>query len=298
MITVNLYLGEALAILCAIIWALAVIFFKKSGETIHPLALNLFKNLLALIFFIPTIYIFKEELFYPASRNIYLLLILSGALGIGIGDTLYFQSLNLLGAGLSSIVVCLYSPFMIILAILFLRERLTGYQLFGAILIITAILVASLELKKKIVIRRQILIGIMYGVIGTLATATSVVTIKPFLNDLPLIWLTSIRLMGGIIVLTMILIFNPARTVIIQSLRLTPNWEYPITGAFLGAYLAMAIWLGGMKYTQISIAAALNQTSTIFIYILAGLILKETVNWRRFLGIIVAFSGVMFVFFG
>ena len=100
------YLGQSLALMTAIVWACAVILFKKSGETVHPIALNLFKNILALVLFLPTLWIFGETLFRPAPAGEYLLLMFSGILGIGVGDTLFFKSLNRVGAGSSSPRCC------------------------------------------------------------------------------------------------------------------------------------------------------------------------------------------------
>lgn len=71
-----------------------------------------------------------------------------------------------------------------------------------------------------------------------------------------------------------------------------------LPGSFLGAYLSMVIWMGGMKYTQASIASALNQTSNVFIFILAALLLKEPVNLIRMIAIILAFAGVVIVTLG
>jgi drug/metabolite transporter (DMT)-like permease len=59
----------------------------------------------------------------------------------------------------------------------------------------------------------------------------------------------------------------------------------------------MVIWIAGIKHTQASIASALNQTSTIFIFIFAGLILKEPITVRRAFGIILAFTGAFLVSF-
>ncbi len=36
--------GEVWALLAALIWSVAVILFKRTGEEVPPLALNLFKN--------------------------------------------------------------------------------------------------------------------------------------------------------------------------------------------------------------------------------------------------------------
>ena len=41
-------IGEFYSLSSAFIWAVAVILFKKSGESLNPFALNLFKNVLAL----------------------------------------------------------------------------------------------------------------------------------------------------------------------------------------------------------------------------------------------------------
>ena len=59
------FFGQILALLTAVIWAVAVILFKKSGETFHPLGLNIFKNVLAAALFLPTMWLMGESLFRP-----------------------------------------------------------------------------------------------------------------------------------------------------------------------------------------------------------------------------------------
>jgi drug/metabolite transporter (DMT)-like permease len=60
----------------------------------------------------------------------------------------------------------------------------------------------------------------------------------------------------------------------------------------------MLVWLAGMKYTQVSIASALNQTSNVFVFILAAMLLKEPVNLIRIVAIILGFAGAVIVSFG
>lgn len=292
------HLGEALSLLSAVLWGLAVIFFRKSGERVHPLALNTFKNLVAFALFIPTIWLFGETLIRSVSLNTYLLLFLSGAIGIAIGDSLLFASLNKLGAGLTGIVVCMYSPFIICLSLLFLGETLTLLQITGASMIIAAVLIATIEKKKRMISNKQFLIGVFLGILASASMAVGVIIMKPILNEAPLLWATEVRLLGGLIALGLILIFYPQRRVLYNSLMTTNKWSYTISGSLIGAYLAMVVWLAGMKYTQASIASALNQTSTIFIFIFAGIILREPINRRRIMGIIMAFIGTLLVSFG
>jgi len=292
------YLGKGLALLTAVVWAFAVILFRKSGETVHPIALNLFKNSLAVILFIATIWLFGGTLMHPAPAHIYILLLLSGAIGIGIGDTLFFKCLNLLGAGLTAIVDCLYSPFIIGLSVVWLRESLTLVQILGALVIVSAIMIATGITGKERISRRNMVKGIIYGVLALAAMAVSIVTIKPLLEQSPLLWATEIRLCGGLVVLIPILILHPKKRTIVASLFSHHSWIYTLLGSFFGAYVAMFIWLAGMKYTQASIASALNQTSTIFIFIFAAIFLKETITLGRTIGIILAFFGTFLVLFG
>ena len=137
------YQGESLALITAVVWAIAVILFKKSGESVHPIGLNLFKNVLAVTLFIPTLWAIEGYVFRPAPWQDYGLLLLSGALGIGVADTLFFHCLNRLGASLTAIVDCFYAPFIIGLSMVWLGDTLSWLQFLGVVLIISAVLTAT-----------------------------------------------------------------------------------------------------------------------------------------------------------
>ena len=288
-------MGELFAIITAVVWAIAVILFKKSGESVHPVALNLFKNILALALFIPTIYIFGEGLFRKASISDYSLILLSGMMGISLADTFYFIALNAVGAGIMGIIACLYSPFIIALSMTFLGERLAALQLVGVALIILAVIFATYTREESRFSKSNLIKGIFFGAIGTLFNAVAVVMIKPILNTSPLIWVSTYRILGGLIGMFVILIFLKDRSKILSSLKIRKSWGFTISSAFMGAYLSMFLWLAGMKFTLTSIAAALNQTSTIFIYVFAMVFLKEQYSHRKALGVGLAMIGVLLV---
>ncbi len=291
------YAGEALSLLSAILWAFAVIFFRKSGRRVHPLSLNMFKNLLAFGLLIPTVYVFGETLLRPVPLQIYLILLLSGFIGIAIGDTLFFGSLNHLGAGLTAIVVCMYSPFVITLSLIFLEEKLTLLQVLGAVMIICAVLIATKRKEKRTENNKQLIVGVILGVLASASMAVGVVIMKPILETSPLVWTTLVRLCGGIIGLAVVFLIFPQRRALIDSLIITRSWTHIVVGSLVGAYAAMLVWLGGMKYTQASVASALNQTSTIFIFVFAALLLKERMNLRKTIGVVLAFAGSILVTF-
>ncbi len=292
------YLGQAFALLAAVVWAFAVILFKKSGETVHPIALNFFKSILALVLLVPTIFLFGEPVRGLFSTNEYLLLLASGALGIGLADTFFFKSLNLLGAGLSAIVDCLYSPFIIGLSVLFLAETLNLLQVAGVIMIISAVLTIRKANDKGRISRHDLLWGIFWGVMAMGTMAVGIVMIKPLLNRSPLLWLTEVRIIGGVATLALVLLFHPGRREIVTPHLTSRGWIYLISSSFLGGFLSMIIWLAGMKFTMASIAAALNQTSNIFIFIFAAIFLKEPITPKRTAGIVLGVAGAFMVTFG
>lgn len=292
------YFGEATALITAMVWAFAVILFKKSGETVHPIGLNLFKNILAVVLFLPTLWLFGETLTPQVPAAAYWLLLFSGALGVGVSDTLFFMCLNRLGAGLTAIIDCLYSPSIIGLAIIWLGESLSALQVIGAVLIISAILTATQRKGRAGIGRRDLFFGVIFGVLAMLTLAVSIVTIKPLLEQSSLLWVSAVRMLGGVIVLLLVLLFYPARRKIVSSVFSAQSWGYTLSGSFTGSYLSLILWLAGMKFTQASTAAALNQTSSIFVFIFAALLLKEPINLFRTIGIVLAVIGAFMVMFG
>lgn len=291
------HLGEILALSCALVWSLSVILFKKSGEVVHPVALNLFKNVLAIVLLVPTIWI--AGVVWPQGLSVtdYAIIFLSGVFGIGIADTLFFMALNRLGAGLSAIVDCLYSPTVIALSMLWLGETMSAWQLLGALLIVSAVLIATIEKPQAGISQRNFRWGVFYGVAGIVLIAIGVVMVKPLLEKLPLLWVTEMRLIAGTSVLLIVLAFHRARKEILRSLLSSQHRVYTLVGSLLGAYVAMILWLGGMKYTQASVAAALNQTSNVLIFVLAALLLREPITLKRSIGILLGVGGAYLVTF-
>src|SRR5262245_9432851 len=128
-------MGEFLALFTALLHAIGIILYKRSVAFVTPLALNLFKNTVALILFVCTAVFLNTTQVYIPPKDLALMLI-SGAIGIGISDTLLFMTLSRLGASRTALVDCLYSPFVIILSFLLWRETLAPFAFLGGALIL------------------------------------------------------------------------------------------------------------------------------------------------------------------
>ena len=278
-------------------WAGALVLFKRSGDSVSPLSLNLFKNTIGIGLLIVTLIVMGEGFDaiaeHPAS-DIYIL-ILSGILGIAIADTVFFYALNLCGVGVISIVDCTYSPFTIFFSALLLGEQLNVYHYLGGAMVLGSVAISSRHTPPANRTRKQLLRGIVLGASAMAMMALGIVMAKPVidLQGFPLIWATLIRLLFGSLALGLIATASPNRRKIWATFKPSRVWKFSLPGSILGAYLSMLFWMAGYKYTDASVAAILNQTSVVFALILAALFLKEPFNRRKLLAVALALSGII-----
>ncbi len=245
------HLGEIFSVLTAIVWAVSVVLFRMSGRRLAPLELNFFKNIVASVLLLATIVVLREPLFRAAPLLDYVLLAVSGIIGIALADTIFFQSLNIVGAGLSQIVSLAYGPFIIILAFVFLGERLTVGDLAGAGLITVGILLTTSHRSQPGITPHDLRKGVALA--------------------------------------------SPRHRRLWATLKPSPSWKVAIPAAVTGAYLAMVLWIAGMKYTQASTAAILNQTSAVFVLPIAALVLHEAITRRKLAAVALSMAGIVLV---
>lgn len=287
--------GELLSVGAAFIWAIAVLLFRVSGRTVSPLALNLFKNSFAVVLLLLTMLLLGQPLLPKTPLPSYGLLALSGLIGVALSDTLFFSCLNLLGASLTAVIDCLYSPFVILFSFLFIGERLGAKQLLGVVLILSALVLISLSKEKGLPPRKDLILGIGLGTLAMVTLAGSIVMIKPLLAGSPVLWASLWRMAAGAVGLGIIMPFHPRRRMICRPLASPANWRSMVPGTFLGAYVALIAWMAGMKYTLASIAAPLNQLNSIFIFVLAAIFLKEKVTRAKMVAVALATVGAFLV---
>ncbi len=288
-------MGEIYALLCALLWAAAVIFFKKSGETVRPFALNLFRVGVSTVLLWITVLFAGQGIVREVTTSDLLVLVGGGILSIAVADTLFHKCLNTVGAGITAIVDCLYSPLMLLFAFLLLGEELTVVKLAGASLVVGGVFVASNHRPASGMSRGDLIKGMMYGAGAMTALTLGVVWVRPVLDNQPILWATAVRQAGALAFMVPLAALSPRRREWFGVFRPRADWKYSLTGTVLGSYLALVFWLAGMKYTQVGVAAILNQTSTIYVLVLATFFLKESFSMRKAAAAAMAVGGIVMV---
>lgn len=284
-------LGELLSLLSAAAWAVGVILYRQLGATLPPLQLNLLKNLLVMgmvAIAVPLVHGFALPAFTAAQVAIAMA---SGVIGIAIADTLYFRALNQLGAGRMGVLGNFYSPAVIVLSVLFLDERLTLVQLVGFGLVSLGVFLVAERRPDDAGNGRDLLRGLAIGFIAILLMAVAIVMVKRTLEAQPLLWVTGLR-MGGAVVGLLLLGLPMRRGLPLLPPASTVPWRKLVAAAFVGQFLSMVLWLGGYKFTSASVAAILNESSSVFILLLAWAWLKEPLTRRALAGVALTIAGV------
>lgn len=291
--------GEFYAFACAVVWSAAFILFRKSGEQVPPVVLNLFKNTLGLVLLLVTLLVMGIDFFPPeASTQDWALLLLSGLVGVAIADSLVFAALNRLGAGGQAIVDCLYSPLVILFAFFYLAEPLRPGLLVAVVLVVGAIFVGmSPEKPPNAGQASEKILGISLGAVAMVLMAASIVGVKPILAHTDAWWATTVRLFGAMPLLLVQGLSGRYRQATRRAFTPGPHWRFLLPGSLLGAYFALLLWLLGFQKTSAGVAGLLNQTSTIMIMLLATIFLKEKLTGRRVLGMLMGFAGAALVMF-
>ncbi len=286
-------IGTVIAILCSFVWSVSIILFKKSGDEVHPVLLNLFKNCVGLALFVPTVLLIEGMHLPSMTWSQFWILALSGMIGIGAADAMVLKALKQAGASRLAIAECAYSPCVIILSLYFLGEKLTLPRFFGAGLVVLAILCVSITKESLVASGNRILSGMVWGLVGIMTMAIGIVMIKPLFSEIPLFWIITIRLAAGVVASTMIFAGLEQKREITRVLFNVPQKGVMMLACVLSTYVSMMLWVAGYKFNDATLAAVLNQTSTIFTVVLAALILKEKFTPLKAIGTLLATSGVM-----
>ncbi len=288
-------LGPVFALLTALSWAIAVVLFKKSGDAIEPLALNLLKNCLGLGLVLISA-MFANTSASHATLSDILVLLASGALGIGIADTLLFAGLNRTGAAHQAIVETIYSPAVVLFSFFMLGEVLSPVQALGGLCILGAVGIASMRPSTSLSKPANQLAGLLLGGSSMVLMAFAIVWVKPVLERHDVLFSTGMRLTGGLIALAvMALTSQRRRSNVSAAFRPQFAWRFALPGALFGTYLSLLCWIAAFKYAEAGVVALLNQTSTLFIVILAAKYLREPLTARIVVAVGLALTGSVIV---
>ncbi|MBE9099024.1 DMT family transporter [Vacuolonema iberomarrocanum] len=293
----SLFKGEIAALSAALIWAIASFVYLKLGRRMSPLILNGTKSVLAILLLVLTLWVLQDN---PSAltRQALLLLMLSGAIGIGIGDTAFFGSINNLGARRALLMESLAPPLAALIAFFFLQETLNAIAWVGIFLTVGGIAWVVMEQGSATKVRSpHIWRGIGLGLVAAFSQASGAVLSRAALLDseISTLWSTLIRLLAGVLVILLWLGRQSEELEDLKWLRSPRTFAIVAATAFGSTFLGIWLQQTALKFTAAGVAQSLGATSPLFALPLA-VWAGERISYRAVIGVVMALAGIWLLF--
>ena len=309
--------GEMAALTAAMLWAVASVLFRQAGSTVTPWLLNLYKGVLASLGFAAVMF-FSGQTLLELPMQATALLLLSGLIGIGIGDTAFFSALNKLGERQAVLIAETLAPAIAYgLGFLFLGETLSLKAFGGVGLTVAgvAIAISSANVAKQATVKarggsdsRLNRFGVGMAVLAAACQAIGVVLTRLAFRDSSATAVESslLRLLGGLSIIALVLLWRfalspvPSVTPAVAPLERNSadkryrTFVFVILATFLGTWLGIFLQQTALLYTSAVVTQTLIATSVLFVIPIAWL-LGESVSVRAVFGALVAFGGVALI---
>ena len=309
-------IGEVAALSAAFLWALASIIFAHIGIHIRAINLNLMKGCVACTIMITLLLAgsllgtgevkIGTLLTIPTTKI--MLLLASGAIGIGIGDTAYFACLRRIGPQKGLMLESFAPVIAAVLAILLFQEYLQTTAWCG-ILLTTLGVILVVHLTQAQAHYTHSVVGILFGLIAATAQATGVVLSRMALADGEVEPLASslLRLGAGLLILVVWLQLRRGRSsgdtthqTIGQAMALIRRHQLVgklMSAIFMGTFCAIWLQQIALRYTSAGITQTLLASCPLF-----GMLIAVYQGQRQPLavwgGLLLGLVGITLLFLG
>lgn len=291
-------LGEMAALSAAFFWALASVLYSRFSHHFNALQLNLIKGAVASSLMLLTLPLLPDVNFQLSNQHTAILL-LSGVIGIAIGDSAYFAALKRIGVNKTLLLESIAPPLSGILAVLLLGSLLTWQSWLGVF--VTTFAVALVVMQPETNKQPVNMAGIGFGLLASICQASGVVIshyalvagdIEPLLGAL-------IRLLAGIgVIFLMLALFRrKALFAIAGGFRKLASREFALLllAIVVGTFLTLWLQQVALKHANPAVAQTLIATSPIFILFFA--IAKGQIpTTKTIIGTLLAIAGISLFF--
>ena len=289
-----------IAIAAALCWAIASLVSADVTRNLGGLAFNRLRLFFVSIMLVS--YTFVIDTWFTINSDYLTIIIISGIIGIFLGDTLLFIALQKIGPRRNNILFSLAAPFTVVINIIFLEEVASFISILGCFIVFFGVVVAIAYGDKKNLDHRwekiegSLSIGIFLAICAALCQAIGVVMMKPILNlGADPIACAAIRTTTScmLLALTFLLNFEVFRAKRALTIKIVIQ---SIISGFLGMALGMSLLLIALQKADAGVVATLSSTSPIMILFLLWVFTKKLPTIAAWIGTFVAIFGTALIF--
>lgn len=302
--------GLAAAAMAAMFWAGATVMYRRIGRVMPPVRMNLTKNLLATGLLLAVVgggALWSGDAPFSLAAPLMGLLILSGVVGIGIGDTCFFAALNRIGARRTLLMFMLAPVCTAALAWPVLGETLAPLQMVGIAATVAGVAWVIAERNHAASDGHVDALGITFAVAAALCQAAGALMTRHVFaqGEIGSAPSAVVRIVAGSAILVLMLPLdrrfpeaggNDANHPQRPSAQKT--WLLLGLAMFMGTFLG--IWLQQVAFksdAKVGVAQTLLSTSPLFVLPIVA-VLGDRVSRRAVVGALISLVGVAVLFYG
>jgi drug/metabolite transporter (DMT)-like permease len=291
------YQGEIAALIAAFFWTCSSMLWGKIH--LSAFTLNACKNCIGVLLIsihVLFVSVGSGSIQVSTDASAWGWLALSGLIGIVVGDTLYFRSLQILGPRRALVLACLSPLFAVALDRLFLAHPIGLFVLLGILLTVTGVIVVVLDRKASAeapgLLPGKTGAGVACGILGALCQASGGLFSQQGMENCGALEATLIRLLvAAVATICWIASRKKHRATITKSIK-REHFKYLIPATALGTWLGILFSQIAYKYADLSIAQTLLSTCPLFAIPIMWILYRQRVNLLGFVGTVVAIFGI------
>lgn len=273
-------------VLVSLFWGGTFIATRIATHVFQPFTGATSRYLIAVLFLIPIAF-FRNRNFFKITLQQFGLFFLIGLSGIFAYNYFFFQGLKSIPASRGALIVALNPILVLLLSSFIYGEKITLQKAMGIILSLSGV-VMVISRGHLTEIFSQIGTGDLYMFGCPVSWAVYTIVGRETLKvSSPLVATT----WGSILGILLLFFFSLSET---YPIEIPLNvWISIIYLGVFGTVIAFVWYYDGIKHIGPSRASIFNNLVPVFALMLSGIILKESISWYSWVGIILVISGII-----
>lgn len=296
--------GGLAGLATAFLWACSAMAWGLAGRRIGTLACNLLRITgAALILVVAHWIVYGKPLPLDLPPRALAMLLVSGTIGLGISDLLYFSSLIIVGPRIGMLILALSPIFASLIAWLPpLRERLDGQAIVGIILTVSSVAWVVTEKEGRASWKgppgssytRGIVLGLLSALLASFGMVLShiALTTSPGQMAVPSLSAALTRILAGMVLTILIAAFSGRVRTVLAALKDHKAMGIVLFGTVAGSTLGVWMSMLALQLNPAGVGVALISMSPIMMVPLAYLGYREKPSARAVVGTVLAMGGV------
>lgn len=291
---------EIAALAAALCWALNALFSAGPAGHLGAFAFNRIRQIFVTCLLAG--FVLYSGSWHSLTSEALLPLILSGIIGIFIGDTALFLCLTRIGPRRTGILFAANAPMTVLLGWLFLDETISMLALLGVALVAVGVCLAILFGRRKTMdhpweqVKGSLWVGIGLGLLAALSQAVGAIITRPVMEaGFDPVLGSMIRVATAACCLTVLTLMPIAVVKPRKPLNLPILLQTLWTG-FLGIALGMTLLLYALSGGQAGIVTTLSATTPVMVLPLLWLRTGQRPAWGAWAGAVLVVCGMALIF--